>query len=82
MLDVTVIPKKTDKYGRTIGHVLVNGEDVNLLMLQAGMAWHYRHFSSNKALQAAEDAARAGKQGLWADPKAVPPREWRKGEQR
>ncbi len=75
--DVTMIPKKTDKYGRTIGHVLVNGEDVNLLMLQAGMAWHYRHFSSNKALQAAEDAARAARQGLWSEPNAVPPWEWR-----
>ncbi len=51
-------------------------------MLATRMAWHYRHFSSNKALQAAEDAARAAKQGLWSDPKAVPPWEWRKGEQR
>lgn len=78
--DVTVIPKKTDKYGRTIGHVLVNGKDVNLLMLQAGMAWHYQHFSSNKALQAAEDAARAEKKGLWSDPQAMPPWEWRASE--
>jgi endonuclease YncB( thermonuclease family) len=36
--DVVVIPKTKDKYGRTVGHVMIDGRDVNLEMLEEGMA--------------------------------------------
>ena len=49
-------------------------------MLEDGMAWHYREYSKNKRLQQAEDEAKAGKKGLWTDPNAVAPWEWRKTE--
>ena len=75
---VTVIEKKKDKYGRTIGHVIVDGKDTNLLMLEQGMAWHYREYSKNARLQRAEDDARAAHKGLWADREPMPPWEWRK----
>jgi len=75
---VTVIEKKKDRWGRTIGHILVDGRDTNLLMLEAGMAWHYQEYSKNTRLQRAEDSARAAKKGLWADVEPVPPWEWRK----
>jgi micrococcal nuclease len=74
---VTVIEKKKDRYGRTIAHVLVDGRDTNLLMLEQGMAWHYKQFSSNKRLQQAEEEARASQKGLWADHNPTPPWEWR-----
>jgi micrococcal nuclease len=79
---VTVIEKKKDKYGRTIGHVLIDGKDTNLLMLEQGMAWHYREYSKNQRLQRAEDEARANRKGLWADREPMPPWEWRKTESR
>ena len=31
--------KKQDRYGRTVGKVLVNGIDANLAQVKAGMAW-------------------------------------------
>lgn len=71
--DVTVVEKKKDRYGRTIGHVIVDGRDTNLAMLEAGMAWHYRQFSDNTRLQEAEDEARKQRRGLWQDRAPVAP---------
>jgi endonuclease YncB( thermonuclease family) len=77
---VTVTTKKKDRYGRTVGHILLGKRDINLEMLEEGMAWHYREYSKNKRLQQAEDDARTGMKGLWTDPNAVAPWEWRKSE--
>lgn len=80
---VTVETDKRDKYGRQIGKVLVNGQDVNLVQVERGMAWFYRKYqreqSSNdqRLYEAAEDAARADKRGLWRDAEPVPPWEFR-----
>jgi len=76
--DVVVVPKKIDKWGRTVGHVMVNGRDVNLEMLEEGHAWHYTQFDNNKRLGEAERSAKASKKGLWSDGNAVPPWEHRK----
>jgi micrococcal nuclease len=77
---VTVIEKKKDRWGRTVAHVLVEGKDTNLMMLEQGMAWHYTEYSNNKRLQKAEDHARSVRNGLWADRDPVPPWDWRKTE--
>jgi micrococcal nuclease len=79
--DVVVIAKTKDKYGRTVGHVMIDGRDVNLEMLEDGMAWHYEKYDHNKRLREAEKSARAAKMGLWADGDAVPPWDWRKEHQ-
>ena len=79
--DVVVIPKTKDKYGRTVGHILIDGRDVNLMMLEEGMAWHYKHYDRNARLARAEDEARAAKKGLWSDGEPVPPWDWRKEHQ-
>jgi endonuclease YncB( thermonuclease family) len=75
---VVVIAKTKDRYGRTVGHVLSDGRDINLEMLDEGMAWHYTDYDRNKRLAAAEQAARAEKRGLWQDRGAVRPSEWRR----
>jgi endonuclease YncB( thermonuclease family) len=80
--DVVVIPKTKDKYGRTVGHILIDGRDVNLLMLQEGMAWHYKHYDHNARLARAEEEARVAKKGLWGDGDPVPPWEWRNARRR
>lgn len=36
----TVETNKTDRYGRLVGKVVINGEDVNLHQVRRGMAWH------------------------------------------
>ena len=78
--DVVVIAKTKDKYGRTVGHVMIDGRDVNLEMLEEGMAWHYEKYDHNKRLREAEQSARAANKGLWTDGDAVPPWDWRASE--
>ena len=72
-----MIAKTRDKYGRTVGHVIVDGRDMNLEMLEEGMAWHYTKYDRNKRLQEAEQSARISQRGLWKDPLAIAPWDWR-----
>jgi len=80
---VNVETNKRDRYGRQIGKVLVNGRDVNLVQIERGMAWFYRQYqreqspNDQRLYEAAEDAARADKRGLWRDADPVPPWEFR-----
>ena len=80
---VNVETSKRDKYGRQIGKVLVDGRDVNLVQVERGMAWFYRQYQREQSLndqrlyEAAEDAARASKRGLWRDADQVSPWVWR-----
>tara|TARA_R110002049_G_scaffold298517_3_gene488295 strand:- start:374 stop:664 length:291 start_codon:yes stop_codon:yes gene_type:complete len=38
---VLIEVETTDKYGRTVGKVIVNGTDVNAELVRQGMAWVY-----------------------------------------
>ena len=77
---VEVIVKTKDRYGRTVGHVLLDKRDMNLEMLEEGMAWHYAHYDHNKRLAEAEQEARGNRVGLWRDPNPVAPWDWRKAK--
>ncbi len=83
---VNVETSKRDRYGRQIGKVLINGRDVNLVQVERGMAWFYRKYQRDQSpndrrlYEAAEDAARAGKRGLWRDADPVPPWEFRRNK--
>jgi micrococcal nuclease len=77
---VTVITKKHDRYGRTIGHVLIDKRDINLELLEEGAVWHYKEYDHNKRLGEAEVSARAAGKGLWHDPDPIAPWDWRKNE--
>lgn len=67
-----------DDYGRTLGNVLLQGEDISAWMVGQGHAWSYRYRRSEGPYAAQEQAARLSKRGLFADPRAVAPREFRK----
>jgi len=75
---------KTDKYGRTIGKIIVNGIDANLEQVKTGMAWHYKQYqreqsASDRAAYAdAENEARTARRGLWQEAEPTPPRDWRR----
>jgi endonuclease YncB( thermonuclease family) len=70
---------KRDRYGRLVGQVLVNGEDVCLKQIQLGLAWHYKEYEREQsagervAYSRAENTAKAARLGLWADPEPIPP---------
>ncbi len=70
----------TDKYGRVLAVVYADGTNVNLSLVQAGLAWHYKKYSSDARLAAAENAARAAEVGLWSLPTPIPPSDWRSGQ--
>ena len=77
---MNVEKEKRDRYGRQIGKVLVNGQDVNLVQVERGMAFFYRQYqreqstNDRRLYEAAEDAAKAGGRGfLWRDVDAAPP---------
>lgn len=82
---VTVDWNKTDKYGRTIGKVIINGQDANLRQVQAGLAWHYKQYekeqsaSDRNSYAQAETDARARHIGLWHDATPMPPWDFRHG---
>ncbi len=77
--NVRIEYREKDKYGRILGTVYVDGENVNLKMVQAGLAWHYVYFApEEKALADAEKMARKNNLGLWSDKGAVPPWDFRR----
>ena len=59
-----------DRYGRTLGVVYVDGMNVNLEMVKAGLAEVYRGKPAsgfdNGPYQDAEDAARRAGMGMWS----------------
>ena len=70
-----------DRYGRTVGVVYIDGTNVNQEILRAGYAQHYRRYCKTAFCSdwiELEEVATAAKMGLWADPKAMPPWEWRR----
>jgi endonuclease YncB( thermonuclease family) len=83
---VDVETSKRDRYGRQIGKVLVDGRDVNLVQVERGMSWFYRQYqreqspNDRRLYEAAEDAAKAGKRGLWRDVDPVAPWEFRRNK--
>lgn len=69
---------------RLVGTVFSDGMDINLQMVKAGYAWHYKYFSKNQTADdrqtytAAENNAKLLKSGLWDDTNPIPPWVWRK----
>ena len=71
-----------DRYGRTLAVVYVNGTNVNLEMVRAGLAEVYRGTPAkgfdNYPYVKAEYEARTARRGMWAEGnKYVSPEDWR-----
>ena len=81
---VTVDFQKKDKYGRTLGKVLLNGTDICLEQIKLGMAWHYKQYASDqpkedRALYAQSELdAKSKLTGLWSDNSPTPPWQFRR----
>jgi endonuclease YncB( thermonuclease family) len=77
--EVTISFDQTDKYGRLLAWLYIDdGVSVNLMQVQAGLAWHYafpgRPWTvDDDLLSRAQQDARAANAGLWARPGPVPP---------
>ena len=82
---VEAVTYKQDRYGRTVATLMLGTQDINLAMLQAGLAWHYKQYeveqtpADRAAYSAAELKARTAKLGLWAQGTPVRPQDFRQG---
>lgn len=73
---VTLLASGYDKYGRVLAVVKnERGEDLNLQLVQMGMAWAYRQ--TQPIYQQAQHQAQGAKIGLWQDKNPINPAEWR-----
>jgi micrococcal nuclease len=79
--EVEVRIKTTDRYGRIVGEVILQGDSsLNKELVFVGLAWWYRKYAPNdRILEKLEAEAREAKRGLWADKNPIPPWEWRRG---
>jgi len=70
----------TDRYGRSVCTVFVDGIDTNLEQVKRGMAMVYRQYAHDAAYYRAEDEAKAAHLGVWSEESPTPPWEWRKAQ--
>jgi endonuclease YncB( thermonuclease family) len=80
---VTVKSLGSDRYGRVLGEIFLQGKNVNLEMVKSGLAEVYRgkpaKGQSMEPYWRAEKEARKAGEGMWAlGAKYVSPKEWRK----
>lgn len=76
---VVIIDKGKDRYGRTIGFVILPDRKVlNQELVRVGLAWHYKRYSNDENLAFLETEARMKKLGLWKDSLPLPPWEFRR----
>ncbi len=77
---VRVTWKEKDRYKRYLGIVITpEGMNLNQELLKAGLAWQYRD-NDSVVLAALELKARQAQKGLWADPHAIAPWDFRRGQ--
>ncbi|MEW5722286.1 MAG: thermonuclease family protein [Thermodesulfobacteriota bacterium] len=80
---VTLRIEDVDAYGRVVAWVVLpDGGTLNHELVGAGLAWHYTRYSHDPELARLEDEARRAGRGLWANPEAVPPWEFKHGWRR
>ena len=81
---VTVEWTKTDRYGRIVGKIEVDGFDANLEQIREGSAWVYTQYlreipvEDRKLYLDAERQAKSARRGLWHDNDPEPPWQWRR----
>lgn len=84
--DASVETTKKDRFQRPLGKLMVNGRDTGLMLIEAGMAWHFKKYEQAQMprdrglYSAAEDRARAARIGLWQEATPIAPWDWRKGQ--
>jgi len=76
----------TDRYGRVLGEVFVDGNNVNLEMVKVGLAEVYRGTPARgqdvRPYWSAEEMAQKMGNGMWAQGnKYISPKQWRKVHQ-
>ncbi len=75
---------KNDKYGRIVGKVFLDTQDICHQQIKSGLAWHYKKYQNEQPLEnrdaysASELTAQSQKVGLWSEPQPLAPWDYRK----
>lgn len=76
---VKVTTMDTDHYGRQLAKVHVDGQYLNLMLVNEGLAWWYERYAPGDSdLARAQKSARKAKRGLWSSRNPTPPWEFRR----
>jgi micrococcal nuclease len=75
---VEVEEKDIDRWGRTVGIVLVGKMNLNEELLKAGLAWHFWRYDNNPAWKKLELDAKARHVGIWSSKNPIAPWDFRK----
>lgn len=71
---VEMTPVSTDRFGRTVAHVVCDGVSANWKQVEDGLAWCFtRYLKSPEQCLPLEAAARSDRRGLWRDENPVAP---------
>lgn len=79
---VRIVKYSTDRNKRWIADSYVDGISLSHRMVEEGMAWHFIKYSSDTTLARLQQQARAKKIGLWSDPHAIAPWDFRNKRRR
>jgi len=78
------MPYTLDRYKRVLAKIILNGNDINLMQIANGYAWHFKRYqkqqtpSDRMAYDQAEKNAKRNQLGLWDEKKPIEPWKWRK----
>lgn len=75
---VEVDTRRRDNFGRVLARISLQQADVGEWMVRQGHAWSYRFRRDAGPYAAEEVQAKTAQRGLFADARALPPREFRK----
>lgn len=75
---VKVVYSSRDRYKRILGIVYLGDKEINLQMVQSGLAWHYIYNDKTLSYIQAEKSAKEKKIGLWSEKNPVNPYIFRK----
>jgi hypothetical protein len=79
--DIKVEPVTTDRYGRTVGIVHVDGNSLSEELVKSGFDWVYDRYCKKDMCdkwKQLEEAARQSKKGLWLQDNPVAPWAYRR----
>ena len=82
--DVTFRIVDKDRYGRSVAYIYLNGVCINTAMVKSGYAWVYTKYCKDSICNkwsGYQKEAIQKKIGLWQQPNAIAPWDWRKNKE-
>jgi|TARA_B110000438_G_C15769156_1_gene631038 micrococcal nuclease len=76
-ISITLQSKK-DRYGRYLGEVFINDENINKLLVRNGLAWVYDRYVTDDSYYEDLEIAKNKRINIWSDNKQISPWEWRR----